>query len=120
MKNKGNTFLKKIIPIFLVAVISCMVINNAVFMHSHILADGSVVVHAHPYNKTNDSQPFKSHKHSKVAIVLYQQLHHFLAVFFAAFLIIMTISRFLFNQTCFLSIPKHFVGLKQGRAPPVI
>jgi hypothetical protein len=41
-----------------------LLVNNAVFYHSHVLANGQVVSHAHPYNKSSDKDPIKTHHHS--------------------------------------------------------
>lgn len=53
---------------FAVAVLIALFVNfmfaNSVFMHSHKLADGSLVCHSHPYN------PSSGHTHSSNIISL--------------------------------------------------
>jgi len=51
-----------------------MVANKAVFTHSHLLLNGQVISHAHPYNKTNDSAPFKLHHHTQTELFFYENL----------------------------------------------
>jgi hypothetical protein len=31
-----------------------LIVNNIVFLHVHKLPNGEIIVHAHPYNKSND------------------------------------------------------------------
>jgi hypothetical protein len=38
--------------------------NKAMFTHSHLLLNGQVITHAHPYTPDkNSNSPFQSHKH---------------------------------------------------------
>lgn len=50
-----------------------------VYYHSHITNDGRLVSHAHPFNKSQDSTPFKSHHHSAIDLLLLfgDGFHHF-------------------------------------------
>jgi hypothetical protein len=58
---------KKYFAIALVSIVGLLTINNALFLHMHRLANGSLVVHAHPFSKSNQTDSAaKSHQHSKV------------------------------------------------------
>jgi len=52
------------------AVIFLSYVNKAVFTHSHVLPDGRIIVHAHPYLKHQDEkkggerEPVNSHHHT--------------------------------------------------------
>ena len=70
---------KHIIVSLFLSITLMLTVNSALFWHTHQLSDGSIVVHAHPFSKTADGAPFKSHHHSKgslmfleVAKVLFQ------------------------------------------------
>lgn len=97
-----------------------MVINNAVFIHSHILSDGTVIVHAHPYNKTNDSQPFKSHKHSKTDIILLQNIQQYLPLLLLALAFLTALRKFHFKLKVYKIFLNQEIRTKLGRAPPVL
>ncbi|MFO7615428.1 MAG: hypothetical protein R6W71_12400 [Bacteroidales bacterium] len=56
----------------LIMAIGTMIVNNVVFIHEHILPDGTVVTHAHPYDKSED--PEEKHQHSKAEFVLLDNL----------------------------------------------
>lgn len=59
MKAFAKTIITKIIPFILIGMMISLIANKAIFYHSHKLENGSIVSHAHPYNKTQDSTPFK-------------------------------------------------------------
>lgn len=45
-------------------------LNKVVYQHSHILSDGTKVVHAHPYEKNGES-PKDSHHHDLSTVSLF-------------------------------------------------
>jgi hypothetical protein len=53
-------------------------INRAVFVHTHHLPDGTIVVHAHPFDteKENDGH-HDQHQHTKIEYVLLDNFNHF-------------------------------------------
>ena len=55
---------KKIVILFLLTSLIWLFANQAMNSHSHILNDGQVIRHAHPYvPDKNSHSPFQSHKH---------------------------------------------------------
>ncbi|HTN68787.1 MAG TPA: hypothetical protein VLZ33_04925, partial [Dysgonamonadaceae bacterium] len=49
-----------------------LIVNIIVFTHIHQLDDGTIVEHAHPYKKADDSAPLKTHHHSNAELFLFQ------------------------------------------------
>jgi len=96
-----------------------LIANKSVFMHTHLLADGTIITHSHPYDKSSDSEPFKSHHHTKVEFVFLQNLDIlFLTVFFAySFLWFINRANYSFPLFIIYSLP--FFDSNKGRAPPV-
>lgn len=41
-----------------------LVFNNVFYSHSHIKANGVIISHAHPFQKSNGQSPSKTHHHS--------------------------------------------------------
>ena len=113
-----NDITLKLIVLLLISSFVLVFINNAVFYHSHKLANGEVVSHAHPYNKTTDSQPFKSHHHSKTELLFLQNIQLLFASVFA-----LTIG-LLFFQKIKIIFPKNVIYNSKplfnlrNRAPP--
>lgn len=60
-----HTATESIIATILLLAFSYQVVNKVVFTHSHILIDGTVIVHAHPYDKTDKPGPVNNHTHTK-------------------------------------------------------
>ncbi|KAB7731828.1 hypothetical protein F5984_06285 [Rudanella paleaurantiibacter] len=54
-----------------------MLINGVVFQHSHRLADGTVVSHAHPYIPVGDD-PYQPNNHTQQEIIWLDSLSHLL------------------------------------------
>lgn len=54
-------------------------VNHMVYYHSHITSNGKLISHAHPYNKSQDKSPIKSHHHSTIDLLLLfgDGFHHF-------------------------------------------
>ncbi len=47
-----------------------MFINSTVNKHYHLLLNGQIIEHAHPFNTSEDASPFKNHKHTNNEIIL--------------------------------------------------
>jgi hypothetical protein len=60
--------------------------NNAANWHFHKLGDGTIVKHAHPYQKgTNPDTPFQKHQHSGKEFFFFHFLSQFIALTITAF-----------------------------------
>lgn len=103
----------------LCALFIVQIANRAVYFHSHKEADGTIVSHAHPYNKSSDSGPLKKHHHTSFQFALLAQLNE---LFFMAILMVA-----LYNSSKKLvyvtdGIPHYvsgFISQNSGRSPPV-
>ena len=65
-----------------------LIANKALYMHTHKMADGSIIVHAHPYNKSDDPKPFKSHQHTKAEFLFLENLESLFLLTFLIFSLI--------------------------------
>ena len=96
-----------------------MIANKAVYLHVHKANDGTLIVHAHPFNKTSDTAPIKKHHHNLLEYVL---LSHFDLIFIASLLFIVALK---FAPGIILSIKRKkcsgqiFLTFKPLRAPPL-
>jgi uncharacterized membrane protein YqhA len=98
--------------------IALSISNSAVYAHAHVLYDGSIITHAHPYNKNQDSEQIKLHKHSLAELLLIDALS-FLFFISLSFVFIQNLNecKYLFLAFSFLLVSGNYRGL-QGRAPP--
>jgi hypothetical protein len=110
--------LKSILSILLIAVMTTLMLNRLVYVHIHLLPDGTGISHAHPFSKSGAANPESSHQHSDMELFLLDQLDILILVLAAAYLL-KPFARFNGVQKPvtehLLTIP---LPLYQGRAPP--
>ncbi len=119
MKKPASNISLRAIAILLVGLMSLMILDKAFFLHTHKLSDGTIIVHAHPYNKSADSKPFKTHHHSDTIFHFY----HVVNILFPAIILTFTlIASFKKTKRLFLQIKRisfSYISHKKGRAPPI-
>ena len=93
--------------------------NNAFFIHAHKLNNGKVIEHAHPYNKTSDSKPYKSHHHSNTEYFFFQNFE----ILFLIVFIIYVLKVYAKEEKIWLALLSVHIlfhsTIHKGRAPPV-
>ncbi len=105
-----------VITILLPAILFLMW-NSIVNLHSHHLANGVVISHAHPYNKLPDTQ---QHNHNNKEFFFLQQITSFLFCFFTVLVIIVlaTPKIEVIRQLKLLKHGEILCFLYSNRAPP--
>jgi len=63
---------RKLLPFIMIGVIGLLVVNKTLNTHTHQMIDGTLVSHSHPYDKPNDTNPIKSHQHTKTAFYFFE------------------------------------------------
>jgi len=58
----------------IVGLMGLMMINKAIFLHSHVLDAKTTIIHAHPFGSSEDSQPNNKNHHTKTAFYFYENL----------------------------------------------
>jgi hypothetical protein len=53
---------------------SIMIANNVAFLHTHVLSDGQIVQHAHPFSKNKAENQNPAHTHNTIEILILNQL----------------------------------------------
>lgn len=66
---------RKAIAINYLALLSFLLLNSILFVHSHILPNGQIVVHAHPFVPKDNGQP-KPHTHTPNEYVTFAKLFY--------------------------------------------
>ncbi|MEA3447294.1 MAG: hypothetical protein U9Q98_02440 [Bacteroidota bacterium] len=77
--------INKIVSFIALALILMLVVNRAVYFHTHVLPDGTVVQHAHPYPLHEQKNGKAQHQHSSIEFLFFAQIMIFL-IGFALFL----------------------------------
>lgn len=111
-------YLLKAMAILAIALTFMLLANHAVYMHIHVLDNGFVITHAHPFDKTSDNELPKKHKHSPEEILFFSALS---LLFIGLMLIIgwklqeLKSYRFSYRDfACCIALANH----NYGRAPP--
>lgn len=103
----------------MIGIMGLLIANKGLFTHTHKLDDGSVVTHSHPYDKKNDSEPFKKHHHTKAELLFFENLN----ILFLSIILIIAIFIFIRKKVSFVNVENIYFGLLAfsylGRAPPV-
>ena len=118
MKTTFRNKIHKLVAALLVFSVGLLIANNVVFLHTHKLANGNIIVHAHPYDKSQDSAPFKKHNHTSKELfhISSMQLLFITAVFSILCILLTTYKKIYFCQPPSIHI-NYFFKLK-GREPP--
>lgn len=111
---------RKSLALLLLGFVLLLVVNRTVYTHSHILSDGTVLTHAHPYDTDADGNPFKSHQHNSIELLIFSTFNFIGAILF------------IFSSALFVKKTKHIFANREdnycftcwrfilGRAPPRI
>lgn len=94
------------------------IVNKAFFLHVHILNDGTIIEHAHPYDTSNDSSPYKSHHHSNAQLLFFHHLELLFLIFFLTLVLLIAVRRVKVSFKYTSQYRLIHLDLPQGRAPP--
>ncbi|WP_421919431.1 hypothetical protein [Marinifilum sp.] len=97
-------------------IMSLLILNNILFTHQHVLPDGKIIVHAHPFHKTDN--PPNKHHHSKSDFLVLQNIS---LLFFIGSLVVGFLTKIVSKESHDvqpLAYHHPLVIKKFGRAPP--
>ncbi len=112
-----NSISKQIASVMIV-VFGLFVLNNALFLHAHQLSNGRIILHAHPYKKSQDAAPIKTHDHTAAELF---HIGHLQMLFFIFVALAVTVFRTDQKRVYayihpFLYLDYH--ARSRGRSPP--
>ena len=118
MKTERLNLTKKYILGMLILLTGMMAFNRALYTHVHVLPDGTVQTHAHPFSKNGEGAGGETHHHTMMQFVLLHSLNLLIAMSAATFLFMCSggsESAPTFPRSAYNREP---VRLRPGRAPP--
>ena len=75
MRNKLKTYFNRLVGLVLIPVFILLGFNASYNWHYHIMPNGELVCHAHPYNhQSEESAPVQSHQHNNFELFLINTL----------------------------------------------
>lgn len=116
--------LKQLILIITMPLVMWLFFNQVAFWHYHVLDNGIVVEHAHPFkNKPIPGTPYQSHQHSDFEYSLLAQISNMISLLLFA----MVLGLFLHNISryyregyqSFIPDPGHYL-IHRLRGPPIV
>lgn len=113
--------LKHLIAGWLVVQIFLIALNQAMFMHTHRLPDGTTIVHAHPFKTDKgNTGPFQKHHHSKIEFLFFGSVSLLFAIAIIAFILrnFIQVNLYIFPVPAIYK--ERYISHKNGRAPPLI
>lgn len=120
MKAKINNVTMKLVSYLLIVMMGIFIVNNALFMHVHKMDDGRIVVHAHPYDKSDDSQPYKSHQHTTKELLFLDNVKLFFVFIFLLFILLYLVKKSRSSFLFITSFTQPYKFLFTSRAPPIL
>ncbi len=120
MKPFVKNITKKFAVICMIGIIGLLTINNVMFLHSHKLDNGNFVTHAHPYDKSNDSAPIKSHHHSKTELIFLENLQLLFIFILISFIALDVAKKKSYVAIIRVFYTQDYEILHFGRAPPLV
>ena len=119
MRKQLQKYLIHAFVIVQITLVCMITLNNALFIHRHILPNGDVITHAHPYKKSGDTAPFKTHTHTTAEFFLLSGLNNLVFSIAAVFAVLLTfqIVKYNLQRNPHIIVPFH--SFSSGRAPPV-
>lgn len=104
----------------MIGVMGLFITNKLVFSHLHKLDDGTIIEHAHPYNRSTDSGPYKSHHHTKSELLFFQNLRIIFPIIFSIFVVIPIVKERSFYFFIVVRQALNSIIIYKGRAPPIL
>lgn len=116
--NMKRQYLKQALGYIVLISLVLQIVTRVTSTHIHILADGNLIAHTHPYHHHEDSKDSPQHRHESKELFFFEHFEVLFPVIFIALLIIA-----LFNLLDIFKIsgnkyPEFYVFLLQGRSPP--
>ncbi|MBE9517401.1 MAG: hypothetical protein IMY68_02490 [Bacteroidetes bacterium] len=118
MKGKAHILYKRITLAMIILVMGCLLVNQALYTHTHVMPDGSIVSHAHPFSKNAGCNKNTTHQHSSAELFLLYLLNVLILCALAAFVLKRSASTNLFREASLDRLLPALVPVSPGRAPP--
>ncbi len=119
MNSSVRNVTKKSFAILMIGLMGLLIANKGLYTHFHKLENGTIVSHAHPYDKNQDTAPLKNHHHTKVEFLFLENLN----ILFLSIFLIISFLALIRKKVSFADVEKIYFTLisfpYQGRAPPV-
>jgi len=120
MKQGQHNTIIRMTALLMVAAMSLLILNKALFTHTHITKGGQIVSHSHPFKPETGNNSPAAHQHTAVQFHLLDNLQLFYPILF----LLLTLALFSNKKNYNAGQKAHFsklqIASRYGRAPPVL
>ncbi|MCK9451617.1 MAG: hypothetical protein M0Q90_08000 [Bacteroidales bacterium] len=120
MKATVKHITLKIVILLMTGVMGLLIANTAIFLHVHKLHDGTIISHAHPYDKESDTHPYKTHQHSKTDLLLIHSLEILFPLIFLSLILNTLEKKTVVLFDLIKAYRSSFFDNNNDRAPPIL
>ncbi len=111
-------FTKRATAFLLALLVGFLVVNKTIYIHSHQLEDGTLITHAHPFNRAAEDAPCKTHHHTVTALLYISSIDQIVPIMLVSLGVALLAVRVWFRTISAASPLLQPVGHPEGRAPP--
>lgn len=104
----------------MIFIMGMVLVDKALFTHTHLMSDGTLITHSHLFDKTKESQSGKSHQHSKIEFQLFQNLQVLFLLLAGTLPIWILKGRFEKIFFTYSQFKPALISSASGRAPPIM
>ncbi len=123
MKLGNRNIAQKTVAYLSLILVVLLLCNNAIYLHTHKLASGEVIVHAHPFNKaenSDNSSTKEPHQHTKAEFLFLANLSLLFPILFLLFSIVKAEKKKWKLKLLNNSYSFAYQFVINGRAPPAL
>lgn len=117
-----SRYTKKLTAILLAPLVLLLFFNTAVNWHAHLLPNGRVIHHAHPFETANQGSPFQQHQHTDGQLMWLSVVFKIVSVLAVTYALLAGwhIAKKQQCQTAYVAhLPLPAMASASPRAPPV-
>ncbi|PWD98053.1 hypothetical protein [Marinilabilia rubra] len=120
MKQGQHNTIIRMTALLMIAAMSLLILNKALFTHTHITKGGQIISHSHPFKPETGNNSPAAHQHTAVQFHLLDNLQLFFPILF----LFISLALFRNKKKYTTSLKAHFsesdIASRYGRAPPVL
>ena len=109
----------KLTTFLIIGLIGVLIGNELLFTHSHKF-NGETVVHAHPYDKSEDKQQNEKHSHNEAELFFFTHINLLFPLFFLTFAILRNLKENRQVSVFNINYNQHTILPHNGRDPPLL
>jgi hypothetical protein len=118
MSEKSFVTLKRAVVMLMLLTMGAMLVNKSLYTHVHVMPDGTLEAHAHPFSRSGESSPDSRHTHSSLDYYFLQDLNTLFLMTLAGLILLYAGSRHIRKPLKIPYLAEGYIPVLPGSAPP--